>query len=186
MQRYLHYDTSIIHTKGSRRGSRNSSSASATSMRSNRSLQHHKPAEHHGHNGQHTVVTDPQQLFSVNQQQHMQHQLQLHAAAQERRNSTVHHHSEHRNSTAHHHHNEHRNSTSHHNTEHRNSTAHHNTEHRNSNPHHHAERRGSTAVHPNVHHVVQPQQHHPTPNQLEAQQSPKLQNVKVEITEPKN
>ncbi|CAO1439619.1 unnamed protein product [Diamesa hyperborea] len=33
---------------------------------------------------------------------------------------------------------------------------------------------------------IQPQQHHPTPNQLEAQQSPKLQNVKVEITEPKN
>lgn len=144
-------------------------------MRSNRSL--HKPVEHHGHNGQHTVVTDPQQLFSVNQQQHMQHQLQLHAAAQERRNSTAHHH------------HEHKNPMSHHNNEHRNSTAHHNVEHRNSNPlhaHHANERRGSSAVHPNVHHVVQPQQHHPTPNQLEAQQSPKLQNVKVEITEPKN
>ena len=128
-------------------------------MRSNRSLQHHKPADHHEHNGQHTVVTDPQKLFSVNQQQHMQHQLQLHAAAQERRNSTAHHH--------------------------------HNVEQRNSNPlhhhHHHAtERKGSTAIHPNVHQTVQPQQHYPTPNQLEAQYSPKLQNVKVEITEPKN
>lgn len=85
IERYLHF-TNDTH-KGSRRGSRNSSSASATSIRSNRSLQHHKIPEHHP-KGNHTVVTDPQQLFSVNQQQHIQHQLMIHQ--QQRRRSSIH------------------------------------------------------------------------------------------------
>ena len=72
--------------KGSRRGSRISSSASATS---NRSLQNHKIPEHHG-NGHHTVVTNPNDLLNVNQQQHVHHQLLIHQQ-QERRRSSVQH-----------------------------------------------------------------------------------------------
>lgn len=87
IERYLHF-TNDTH-KGSRRGSRNSSSASATSIRSNRSLHHHKP-EHFpkAPNHNQTVVSDPQQLFSVNQQQHIQHQLMIHQ--QQRRRSSIH------------------------------------------------------------------------------------------------
>jgi hypothetical protein len=112
IERYLHFDT----LKGSRRGSRNSSSASATSMRSTRSLQqHHKAPEQHT-NGHHTVVTNPNQLFSVNQQQHMQHQLTMHQQQQggnhQRRRSSIHQsvvqHAppapHHHNSSHHHHH----------------------------------------------------------------------------------
>lgn len=89
IERYLHFTDTH---KGSRRGSRNSSSASATSMRSNRSLQHHKADHHTAQNGTHTVVTDPNQLFSVNQQQHIQHQLMMHQQQQngQRRRSSIH------------------------------------------------------------------------------------------------
>lgn len=90
IERYLHFTTDTH--KGSRRGSRNSSSASATSMRSTRSLQqHHKAPEQHV-NGHHTVVTDPNQLFSVNQQQHVQHQLMMHQQGgnHQRRRSSIH------------------------------------------------------------------------------------------------
>jgi hypothetical protein len=63
-------------------------------MRSNRSLQqHHKAPEQHA-NGNHTVVTNPNQLFSVNQQQHIQHQLTMHQQQQggnhQRRRSSIH------------------------------------------------------------------------------------------------
>jgi hypothetical protein len=83
IERYLHFTDT--HKGSSRRGSRNSSSASATSVRSNRSLQHHRPSEQY--HTTHTVVTNPNQLFSVNQQQHMQHQLMIHQQTQRRRSS---------------------------------------------------------------------------------------------------
>ncbi|KAL7022733.1 hypothetical protein ACKWTF_012363 [Chironomus riparius] len=77
---------------GSRRGSRNSSSASATSMRSTRSsfaIHHDRGhrasciSDHHA-NG-HVVVSNPSQLMAVNQQQHLQHQQQA-----QRRRSSIH------------------------------------------------------------------------------------------------
>lgn len=45
-----------------------------------------------GHHTNHTVVTDPNQLFSVNQQQHIQHQLMIHQQQtnHQRRRSSIH------------------------------------------------------------------------------------------------
>lgn len=82
IERYLHFTDT--HKGSSRRGSRNSSSASATSMRSTRST-HHRPSEQF--HTTHTVVSNPSQLTSVNQQQHMQHQLMIHNSTQRRRSS---------------------------------------------------------------------------------------------------
>jgi hypothetical protein len=83
-------------------------------MRSTRSLQqHHKAPEQHT-NANHTVVTDPNQLFSVNQQQHIQHQLTMHQQQQggnhQRRRSSIHQSviqhapATHHHSSSHHHH----------------------------------------------------------------------------------
>lgn len=52
-------------------------------MRSNRSLPHHKTLE--TSSGNHTVVSDPNQLLEVNQKQHELHQQQ-----QQRRRSSIH------------------------------------------------------------------------------------------------
>lgn len=89
IERYLHFTDTH---KGSRRGSRNSSSASATSMRSTRSsfaIHHDRGhrasciSDHHA-NG-HVIVSNPSQLMAVNQQQHLQHQQQA-----QRRRSSIH------------------------------------------------------------------------------------------------
>ncbi|KAG5669865.1 hypothetical protein PVAND_000156 [Polypedilum vanderplanki] len=79
---------------GSRRGSRNSSNASAASMRSTRSsfaIHHDRghrasciSGDGHHPNG-HVIVTNPNQLMTVNQQQHLQHQQQA-----QRRRSSIH------------------------------------------------------------------------------------------------
>lgn len=77
IERYLHFTDT--HKGSSRRGSRNSSSASATSMRSIRST-HHRNSEQLFHTAPtpHIAVSNPTQLNSVNQQQHQQHQLMIH------------------------------------------------------------------------------------------------------------
>lgn len=50
----------------------------------------HKSGDHPG-NSHHTVVSNPNDLFNVNQQQHIQHQLMIHQQQQnnQRRRSSV-------------------------------------------------------------------------------------------------